>query len=153
MPPRSVKDVIDAEEAIATAVGRLITVTPEREDQMEAAVWDLALGHAVLLPYGAKPPQSVIVENVTVKDEDGEPSEIRLYLRPPDPAMLKLLIEQNVGRPGSRMAKEREQVIRVMHCVPSWDEEDEEVRHIALSMPSPGDIDDEEVNPWPVSSG
>lgn len=151
MPPRSIKDTIDEEQALATAVGRMISVTKGREEQMETALWDLALGHAVLLPYGAKPPQGVTIENVTVMVND-EPESIRVYLRPPDPAILKLLIEQNVGRPGSRYAKEREQAILVMHAVPGWDEEDdEEIREVARVQVDPREWETiPEVNPWPV---
>jgi hypothetical protein len=149
MPPRSVKTVIDEEQALASAVGRMITVTPEREEQMEAALWDLALGHAVLLPYAAKPPSGVEIETISVYDRDGEAKEIRVYLRPPDSAMLKLLIEQNVGRPGSRLAKEHEQVICVMHAVPAWNEEEEDVQYVGEVTAAPALISDEEVNPWP----
>jgi len=149
VPPRSVANQVDEEEALASAVGRMITVTPEREEQMEAALWDLALGHAVLLPYGAKPPQGVTIETITVLDENGEPGHIRIYLRPPDTAMLKLLIEQNVGRPGSRYAREREQTILVQHAVPGWDEEEEMMKAVAFSHPTADTVDFSEVSPWP----
>lgn len=110
---------------MATAVGSILTVDEGRAEQMKAALWDLALGHAVLLPYGAKPPQGVWVEKVSVFDENGDPAEIKVYITPPDATMLKHLIEQNVGRPGSRLAKEQEQVITVMHAIPTWDAEDD----------------------------
>lgn len=131
---------------MASAVARAVTsITPEREAQLEQTIFDLAFGYCVLLPLDQKPPSSKRLEQYVVRDEDGEPEMIRVYIEPPDPQMLRTLIEQNIGRAGIRGVDRPEQEIRVMHAIPGWEDEEEEVRSVNRVESEVDEVFDEEL--------
>jgi hypothetical protein len=142
------KDSIDADLQMASVIGKMVTnLSPERVDRLEEALWDKALGCVVLLDYAGKPPQNTRVLEMSVYDENGDPQKVRVYVAEPDGIMLRHLVEQNIGRPGSRTNREVEQVIQVMHAIPGWGEEDEEIKKIhEVKMIVEEDL--EEVDPW-----
>lgn len=145
MPPRSTREGVDHDLAMATTMAQLVTsISPDEGLRLRQAMWDLALGEVVLLPVGKKPPPDSRIEELIVEGEDRLES-FRVYIRPPDPVMIRQLVEQNIGRPGTRVAREQEQMIQVMHAIPGWDEADEETMDVDTEGLYLRELDEDEI--------
>lgn len=145
MPPRSLREGVDSDLAMASTMAQLVTsISPEEAERLRQAMWDLALGEVVLIPVGKKAPQDARVAEITTIDDEGEMTA-RVYIRPPDPVMIRQLVEQNIGRPGTRVAREQEQMIQVMHAIPGWDEADEETMDVDTEGLYLRELDEDEI--------
>jgi hypothetical protein len=93
---------------------------PAELERMRQTVLDAACGLTLAAPGKRRGVKGEGDEYLG--EHETEWGTFHLYRRAPDTAMLKLLVEQNLGRPGNRSTEKVEPVIRIFTAIEGFDE-------------------------------
>jgi len=93
---------------------------PAEVERMRQTVLDGACGLMLALPTKKRGTRAEGEEYVG--EHETEWGTFHLYRRAPDPTLLKLLVEQNLGRPGNRSTEKVEPVIKIFTAIQGFDE-------------------------------
>ena len=108
-----------ADEGVQRIAGLLRDLDDKDIERLHAAIRDLAFG-VLHLADGRKPGREDIP--LVLSDEHG--NEYRVYQTPPDVAMIRFLVEQNIGKAGTKLADSFDPEIRVYTTIKGFGEYD-----------------------------
>lgn len=113
-----------AEAAASPSFARVLSDYSEDDlDDMRQACRDLARGVRVAMQVPKRAGErlgELGVELTDVVVNGVAYDQFWVYLRPPDPQMIKLIVEQNIGKPGTRAGRKVDRLLEVRHCVPGF---------------------------------
>jgi hypothetical protein len=93
---------------------------PHELDRMRQTVLDAACGLVLAAP--AKKRGVPGLGDEYLGEHETEWGTFHLYKRAPDTSMLKLLVEQNLGRPGNRSTEKVDPLIQIFTAVEGFEE-------------------------------
>lgn len=85
-------------------------------ERMRQAIFDAACGHALFVADGRRPPAGTMEAAIYDHGRSG----YLVYVTAPDVAMLRWIVEQNIGKAGTKLAEGFDSTIEVYTAIPGF---------------------------------